>query len=39
MDEELKKFNDQNPQLEDYENKLKEFEGFAQEIDAIEPSH
>jgi dynein heavy chain len=39
MEEELKKFNGTNPQLEDYENKLKEFEGYAQEIDAIEPSH
>jgi hypothetical protein len=39
MEAELKKFNDTDPQLEDYENKLKEFEGYSQEIDAIEPSH
>ena len=39
MDEELKKFNATDPQLEDYENKMKEFEGYSQEIDAIDPSH
>jgi len=39
MDDDLKNFNKRNPQLEDYENKLKEFEALQGEVDEIEPYH
>lgn len=35
IDESLKKFNSKNPQLEDFETKLKEFVGFEDEINQI----
>ena len=39
MDDDLKNFNKRNPHLEDYENKLKEFEALQGEVDEIEPYH
>jgi len=38
IDDTLKKFNSSNPQLEDFEEKLREFSGFEQEISQI-PGH
>ena len=39
MDDDLKKFNKNNPELEHYESKLKEFEALQMEVDDIEPFH
>ena len=38
-DEALKHFNKGNPQLEDFEEKLKEFDGIIQQISEIESSN
>lgn len=37
--EELKLFNKNNPQLEDYEEKLRSFEEFIKEIDSVSSTH
>lgn len=39
IDESLKRFNQKNPQLEDFETKLKEFVHFEDEINKISNSH
>jgi dynein heavy chain len=39
IDEMLKKFNASNPQLEDFEEKLKEFSSFEDEVDKILTTH
>lgn len=39
IDEALKKFNASNPQLEDFEEKLKEFSNFENDVDKIQVHH
>jgi hypothetical protein len=39
MDQELREFNKNIPTLEDYENKLKEFEQLANEVNEIDEYH
>ena len=39
MDKELKEFNKNAPTLEDYENKLKQFEELAAEVNEIDGHH
>jgi hypothetical protein len=39
MDQELREFNKNAPTLEDYENKLKEFESLAAEVNEIDEYH
>jgi len=39
IDQDLKKFNESKPQLEDYEAKLKEFDALSAEVDDIDAFH
>jgi len=39
IDEMLKRFNSTNPQLEDFEEKLKEFSGFEEDVEKIYNHH
>ena len=39
IDESLKRFNSKNPQLEDFEEKLKEFVHFQDQINRIDNNH